>query len=338
MVAHQPRGHALDRGDPVAHRRVAVGHHRHRKRLARAVLEARHLVHELAAAGGAPAALEQHAPVGPGHVRDAPALVAHDVREQAARVVEELVRDEVVELPEEARLVARADLRARPDAHDREVGHVCGVGEAVEPPVAHPAPDLRRGAVVGHVDHRVQVGAAIRVERLVVGVQLAQVGHQQHRLHHARRDERAVDVLPAEPALAVDDREPRVAGAVRQVARRRPDPRGERESGGRVVLRLVRRDRQLRLVDALVGAQEVALRALAVGRRRAHRLGVRGLDAFVKAIAARVRDREGGVGAGQAVVALVGERLGDVVELLGTVLGHEPVRPLVAPVDVARVA
>ena len=148
-----------------------------------------------------------------GHVRDAPALVARDVGQQAARVVAELVREEVVYLPEEEGLIAGADLCPGPDPDDREVLHVRGVREAVEAAVAHPAPDLRRRAVVGHVDHPVEDRAAARAERLVVGVELAQVGDQQHRLDHARRDERPVDVLPAEPPLAVDHGERRVARA-----------------------------------------------------------------------------------------------------------------------------
>ena len=102
---------------------------------------------------------------------------------------------------------------------DREVGHPGRVGDRIQAPVADDRPRLRCGRVVGDVDHRVQERVAEGVDVVLAArVEAVQVGDQQHRLDHARRDERPVLVDAGHASLAVDDGESGPPGAPRQIA------------------------------------------------------------------------------------------------------------------------
>src|SRR5207249_10670976 len=108
----------------VEHEGTAAGHHRDRYPQVRP-LQPRALVDELAAPGATPAAFEvDPPPPRPGGPRDAPALIADDPAQQVAGVAVEALRDQPVHAEEEPRLIGGADLGVRPEAADREIGHL----------------------------------------------------------------------------------------------------------------------------------------------------------------------------------------------------------------------
>ena len=187
-------------------------------------------MHQLAAPGPPPAALEQDMPAGTGDSRDAPALVSGDSGQEPAGVAEELAGDEPVDHEEEAGLVGSADLRVGPEPRDREVGHAHPMRQAVQAPVPHAAVDRGGGVVVRDVDHRVEDRPAARVQSPMRRRELAQVRDEKHGLDHAGADEAPVDVGAACASLAVDHREGRVPAPAREGAARGRDARRERES------------------------------------------------------------------------------------------------------------
>jgi hypothetical protein len=109
-------------------------------------------------------------------------------------VATELARQEQLHVVEESCLVRGADHGVRPDSLDREVLHPRALGQSPKPRITDDRPDLRGRVVVGDVDHRMKQGAAGGIETLMLAVEHAQVGDEQHRLDHARGHEAPMQV------------------------------------------------------------------------------------------------------------------------------------------------
>ena len=190
----------------------------------------------------APAALEVHAPAAQAEPADAPALARDDGAQEPQRVGAVAVREQAVQVQEEARLVAGGDLRVAPDRRGgREVRHAGGAGEAAS------GRPCRRGRRSRWPRRCPSCGSSApssarssALQRAVAGA--ARVGDEQHRLHDAGRGEDAVE------AVAVD-------------ARRRAHGEGDRAGAGRGVAARGRRP------AASTARASVELRARCATRR-----------------------------------------------------------------------
>src|SRR5919106_6523660 len=108
----KPGGDAADRPGAMAMAGVPLRQHRDRD-AASPILQERGLVRD-ASRARSPAALEEDPPAARNLRRNAPALGAHDVRKEPARVPSVPARDVPVDAVEEARLVARRYLAQPP--------------------------------------------------------------------------------------------------------------------------------------------------------------------------------------------------------------------------------
>src|SRR5215213_10847699 len=152
----------------------------------------------------APAALEVERPAAWALGRDAPTLRRYDRAEQAHRVAAVAPRDAAVDLEEEARLVRDVDGGEPPRTRGVEAPHVNAPGQTGEPGAAHDVAHLRGRGVVGTADHRPEQRALGGTQAAPAHLRPAQVGHEQHRLDHARRWHRAFDVDAAQPPFSAD--------------------------------------------------------------------------------------------------------------------------------------
>ena len=234
--AEEPPRDALDRRDPVGHRRVARREDRDGDPACRAAQD-RGLVDEPAA----PAALEQHVEHGPPGAGDPPALLG-DNRAQQAVGEDAVARGQhVVEAVEEPRLVGRGHTRVEQGTGEGEAPHPGRATHRPQAGVADDGVDRGRGRVVRAADHRREPRAGGAVDRRV----RPQVGDEEQRLDEARRRRAPRRAPPVQVAPGVADSERHVAAAPGGEARRGDEPGGARRDGlGHRGLRLRRRGRR----------------------------------------------------------------------------------------------
>jgi hypothetical protein len=151
------------------------------------------------AGAGSPAALEVQLPALRDHLRHSPALRGHDRPQQPQRVGPVALRQQLLDAQEEARLVARRDLRQAPDRGDLEVGHAGPVGQPDDRRIADDVADPRGRDVVGAADHGRQQRAVGGLEVAIGG--LLQVRDHEHRLDHARARDLTVHPAPEQPVV-----------------------------------------------------------------------------------------------------------------------------------------
>src|SRR3954451_4703852 len=155
----QPGEDALERVLPVRESRFAVADAVLQDGDGDALVAARQ-EHDLVvdpAGAESPACLRVRLPALRSHPEDPPALRARDVREQVHRVAAMPLRDELVDLQHEARLVGRIDARATPDLRVQvEPVHRDLAGQRPDAARADVAEDRVRGVVARARDHRVQ--------------------------------------------------------------------------------------------------------------------------------------------------------------------------------------
>ena len=253
-VAEDPACHAAQSCRAVIVGGIPVGHHRHREADGPAP-EQRSLVHQAAAGGTAPPALQEDPEARKARGAGIPPPLPRDDRgQEPARVGPVGPRHEQVDAPEEAGLVLGGHLRVAPVAGHREPPHARARGETAQPRISDPAVHGVGAGVVGAHDHRPELGS-LRGARVATPYR-AQVGHEHHRLGHARRHVAppggvAVQLAPAsrsartkpsrpgEPGSAgpaphrSGEGTPAPARAGRGAAHRRRARRGDRRRGRR---------------------------------------------------------------------------------------------------------